>query len=325
MGYWVGIDVGGTNIVCGLLDDSGKLIAKIKRPTHAHLGNDHVIERMADMVTDIIAEQGLMTDDIQAVGAGMPGFVDPVQGVVLDASNLNMRNVPVADPLSRLLDLPVCVDNDVRMYIYGEALRGAGQGFDHVLGVTIGTGIASALVSHGQLYYGGGFMAGEIGHVRMRGLTQNCICGNIGCLETVASASGIIRAARKRIAAGGASLLEHWHQGNLSRITALDVSNAYDLGDPVAIEVLHEAGKRLGEALSYAISILSPDIIVIGGGVAMAGARIFDAMQEEIRNSVVADYWDRLKIKTALRLDDAGVIGSALHAQIRFASGAGYD
>jgi glucokinase len=316
MGYLIGMDIGGTNIVCGLLDPDGKLIRKMKLPTEVEQGSVYVISKISNMIKELLAAENISTPSLKAVGVGMPGFVDPMQGISLFAANLQWKDVPLAALLSSQINTPVFIDNDVRMYVYGEAMNGAGQGYDTVFGLTIGTGLASALVSNGELYYGGGFLAGEIGHIPMEGVQQLCNCGMIGCLETIVSATGIARQARSAIHAGNKSILQEWHS-DLSEITALDVSKAYDLDDKAALKVMQYSGKLLGRGLSYAVPILSPDIIIIGGGAALAGERLLAPMREELRRLVHPMYWERLQIKQAEWIDDAGVIGSALYAKSR--------
>ncbi|WP_168122692.1 ROK family protein [Paenibacillus sp. HB172176] len=318
MNYVIGVDVGGTNIVGGLLDSEGHVLAKKKDSTEAIKGSAHVIGKIAGMVNELLAEQGVSKRELIAVGVGTPGWVDPEQGVVLIASNLNWLDVPLASELSAVLGVSVYIDNDVRMYVYGEAVIGAGRGYEHVYGITLGTGIGSALVERGRLYYGSRYMSGELGHIRVHGLKRRCACGKIGCLETLASATGIARFAVDLIEGGRKSILQEKAAGELSQLTALDVSNAYDEGDEVAIEVLHETGRRLGEALSYAVEIVSPDIIVIGGGSAMAGERLFKPMRDELQQCLEPKFWANLAIRTAEHIDEAGVIGSALHAKARF-------
>jgi glucokinase len=316
--FLVGIDAGGTNTVCGLLDGRGNLLHKIQEPTEAHLGYEQVIDKIARMVKSLLASEQIAPGQVLAVGIGNPGLVDPDRGLVRFAGNLGWRDVEVVKLLQNRLNIPVFADNDVRMYAFGEAIRGAGRGYDHVLAITLGTGIGAAMVNQGQMYYGSGFMAGEIGHIRMDGEQAPCACGMYGCLETVASATGIVRQVREAIANGKSSLLQSWFPGeNLCKITAADVSKAYDAGDAVAVEVLQHTGKLLGKALSYAVSLFSPDVIVIGGGVARAGERLLHPAREELKRFVYKGYWARLTIRTATLLDDAGVIGSGLLARQR--------
>ncbi|ULL19985.1 ROK family protein [Paenibacillus sp. H1-7] len=322
MSYLIGMDIGGTNIVCGLVDASGKLLNKIKQSTEAHLGSAHVFDKIDRMVGELLQSAQLGRDQVAAIGVGTPGFIDPANGITLFASNLQWTNVPTAEEIRKRTGIPTFIDNDVRMYVYGEAVCGAAQGYEHVLGITIGTGLAAAVVNEGRLYYGGGYMAGELGHIPLDEIPYTCGCGLKGCLETVASATGIARQVREQIAAGRSSILTEWLNGGpVDRITAADVSKAYDAGDALAIEVMHHTGRLLGKGLACAVTLYSPDIIVIGGGGAMAGERLFAPMREQLKQSVYSGYWDRLTISQAQWIDDAGIIGSAMAAGTRSQQG----
>jgi glucokinase len=326
MAYFIGVDVGGTNIVCGLVESGGRLLHKLKKTTEAHLGSDYVLGKIAQMIKELTYASAVDIHSISAVGIGTPGIVNPMKGITVFAGNLNWHDVKVAEQLGGMLGLPVFVDNDVRMYVYGEAKHGAAQGYDHVLGVTLGTGIAAAVVEKGELFYGGGFMAGELGHIVIDGVKYVCGCGMTGCLETVVSATGIARQVRERIQAGERSVILEWrapHQ--LNEITAADVSQAYDAGDPLAVDVMNSTGRLLGKGLSYAVTLFSPDIIVIGGGAAMAGERLFQPMREQLKRSVFHAYWDKLAISPASMMDDAGVVGSAVNAENKISGGWSHD
>ncbi|MFD0868388.1 ROK family protein [Paenibacillus residui] len=318
MKYYAGIDLGGTNIVCGLLDEQFQLLRKLKLPTEAAKGGEHVIAKIAGMVDELIGQQGITRKDVLAIGAGIPGLINPAEGICNFAANLSWRDFKVSEKLNQLLGIPVFIDNDVRMYVQGEAAKGAGQGYPVVFGITIGTGVAAALVENGKLYYGGSYIAGEIGHIRMDGEESLCGCGLTGCLETVASATGLARQAREAVEKGTSTIMSSM-VSSPAELTATHLSQAYDQGDQVAIDIMTHTGKQLGRGLSYAVTLLNPDVIVIGGGGANAGERLLGPMKQELQRLVLPMYWDRLEIKTAELLDDAGVIGSAVNASNRVA------
>ncbi len=313
MKHRVGIDLGGTNIVCGLVNEHNKVVDEIKKSTDVHLGSEGVLRRIADTVIELIERNGLSLSAIEAVGAGIPGLINPIEGICMGASNLRWRNVKVAESLAEMLNIPVFIDNDVRMYVLGEALFGAGKEHQAVLGVTLGTGIAAGLLVNGRPFYGSKFIAGELGHIHMQGETAQCGCGMFGCLETVASATGLARQAKQLLAEGRASLLTQLVPDTQS-ITAAHISEAYDQGDAVAIEIMHHSGRILGRALSYAVTLYNPDVIVVGGGASNAGDRILAAAREELKSKVLRMYVDDLEIKLAELGDSAGVIGSAANA-----------
>jgi len=319
----IGIDIGGTHIVCGLVEGDGRLARLLKLPTEAERGSGHVLDKVAVAVKELQA--GLLSDrQVAALGVGTPGLVDPERGVTLFASNLGWKEVPVAEELHRRTGLPVFVDNDVRMYVYGEAMRGAGQGYGTVLGITIGTGLAAALIHRGEAYTGSSFKSGELGHLAIPGIPYSCGCGSHGCLETAVSATGIVRQARELLKNIPNSKLNQERPGRQGEgygsLTAADVSEAYDEGDPVAREVLQRTGVWLGLGLSYAVTLFDPDVLVIGGGVSAAGERLLGPMREKLKSSLYPGYIKKLAILPAAMPEEAGVIGSALAAQQRISS-----
>lgn len=317
MSFWIGIDVGGTNIVCGIVNEKGEVIDSMKKPTEASLGTSSVLDKMAQMTLELAARAGL-SDQISGIGIGIPGLVDPWSGVALYSANLNWRDVPLSAELSRRTSLPVYIDNDVRMYVYGEAVYGAGQGVDYVLGLTVGTGIASAMVNRGHLHYGHLNLAGEIGHGPMDGESAPCGCGFEGCLEASASASGMVREAKRYINEGNETILSEWFpEDQIQHLSAADLSKAMDAGDAVASEIMNHAGVLLGKALVPAVHILSPEVIIIGGGGANAGERLLTPLRQTMMSRLLPDYRQHVSIRTASLGDDAGVIGSAMQAKQR--------
>lgn len=318
MSCCIGIDIGGTNTVIGLIGPDGRIARRAKIATQAADGPDRILDRIAAQVNELLNESGMSKSSVAAIGMGVPGFIDHEQGIAVSSVNLYWKNVPVAEGIRQRLGIPAYINNDVRMYVYGEAAQGAGKGFRHVLGVTVGTGLAAGVVSEGKLYHGGGNMAGELGHIPLEGIPYTCNCGLTGCLETVASATGIVRQAMDRIREGRPTVLRQWFsEETMSRMQAKDISRAYDLGDEVAVEVMNTTGTYLGLGLAYAVTLFSPDVVIIGGGVAAAGERLLAPVREAMKSRLIRNYWDRIRVVTAELGDDAGVIGSGLYAKER--------
>lgn len=316
---YVGIDIGGTNIVCGVTDSDGQLLGTLKWPTEGDQGGDFLVSRLAEMIAVLFKEQDLVLDRLKSIGIGIPGFLDPMQGIVEFAANLNLRDYPIAKRLGEKLGVPVWIDNDVRMYMFGEYMRGAAAGHDHVLGVAIGTGMSGTSINHGEILYGSRYLAGEIGHAVVEGNSYVCGCGMTGCLETLVSAGGIVRQARDRMASAH-SVLAEWfplEAGQSDKMTAADVARAYDLGDQVAIEVFEYTGYVLGVALSVPLILTSPDIVVIGGGVSRAGERLLAPLRRTLKERTHPLYGEKVIVAGALLIDEAGIIGSAVSAKRR--------
>lgn len=287
----------------------------MKCPTDAHLGLDTVLSLIVDMV-NTLRQQFVNTGELVGMGLGIPGLVDPKKGVIVSAGHLQWFNVPVAELLRKRTGLPVYIDNDVRMYMYGEAVAGAGRGYSHILGITIGTGISAAMINDEKLFYGYKAMSGEIGHVQMEGVSEKCVCGLSACLETVASASGMVAQAKKAIATGRSTILTEWFPGEtINQLTAAHISKALDTGDTLANEIITRAGKWIGQALASVVTVLSPEVIIVGGGGALAGERIMSPLRQELNKLLLSDYSDGLHIVLAEHNEDAGIIGSSIHAR----------
>jgi glucokinase len=317
MTLWIGVDVGGTNIVCGAVDQHGKVLHTLKLPTDAASGSASVLDRIAAMSRKVLEELG-RTDDLAGVGIGTPGLVDPHAGMSVNSANMRWRSVPVAAEVSARLGVPVYVDNDVRNYVFGEARFGAGRGFDTVLGITVGTGIAAAIVQRGKLFYGHKAMAGEIGHGPREDIDAVCACGLTGCLEAVASASGMVREAKRLITQGRPTVLSEWFPGDrLADLSAADLSRAMDAGDTLASGILTRAGTLIGRALEAAVHLMSPDVIIVGGGAVLAGERLIAPMREALYPRLLPDFRTDLQIRPAELHDHAGIIGSAMSAMAR--------
>lgn len=309
----IGIDIGGTHMVFGLVDEQGNLQWKQKVKTDLSQGFASLLAMIGTQVDACLMATGLSRQEVQTVGIGMPGRIDAERGICLHASNLNLRDTPVATEVARVTGMFCYINNDVRMYNYGEAIHGAGKNKEYVLGVTIGTGMAGAMIVKGEPYGGYDNRAGEIGHIPIEGGVTPCNCGMIGCLETIVSAPGLARSARNAIKEGVETVLATYHPEPAS-LTAADVSRAYDAGDVAAIEILNHAGSRLGQVLAMLIPMLSPDVIIIGGGVALAEERLLQPVRETLSQLVSPAFLEGMDLTTAQYNDDAGVIGAAAWA-----------
>jgi glucokinase len=311
----IGVDIGGTNTVIGLFDQDLTLQAKKPFRTslpHFPTKTDNpkpFMDELAGEILRLIRE----TDSgarLTAVGTGVPGRVDPVNGISLAAANLAWANVPVAAEMSKRLGVPVYIDNDVRIYTLGEVMAGAGKGSNSVIGVTLGTGLAAAIMVDGKMLGGHNWFAGELGHDAVPGHNWRCNCGGIGCLETIASATGIARLGAEAAEKGNTSLR------SLDRkITAQDVYQAAIAGDSAAADIFRFVGATLGTKLTTAIYLLNPELIVIGGGAAAAGELLFGPIREAINDKYIFNI--KPTIVAAALGDSAGLYGSVHYALSR--------
>ncbi|HEX4627257.1 MAG TPA: ROK family protein, partial [Gemmatimonadales bacterium] len=282
MRYVVGVDLGGTNIVVGTVaEDGSELVGLVSEPTIPEQGADAVLGRIAKLArASMAAARG---KQIAGVGIGSPGPLDTKTGVVLLTPNLGWTNYPLRDRLAEALGLPATLDNDANCAIFGEWWRGAARGAQHVVGLTIGTGIGGGIVLGGEIYRGASDIAGEIGHMTIDLNGRRCKCGNYGCLEAYASGPAIAARAVEGIEAGVDTGLPQYVRGDLSKITAQLVYEAAHDGDDFALEVVKDTARFLGAGVASIVNIFNPGVVVICGGVTLAGERLFGPLKSEVK------------------------------------------
>jgi glucokinase len=317
----IGIDLGGTNLKLALLDAERRIVRRAVVPTGGADGHDAVLSRMVSGIESLRAAAPEL--EIAGIGVGVPGEVEMATGITGDLPNLPGRwiDVPVGPIIADATGLPVGVINDAKAFALAEHRLGGAAGADTALLVTVGTGIGGAVIAHGQILYGVGGMAGEIGHLVMQPEGPRCTCGNLGCLETLASGPAIVAEATRKVAQGFTTALLGLNGGDLGRLTAADVATAADEGDTEAIDVVDRAGAWLGMALAGAIALLAPEVVVIGGGVAPGGSRYLRAAESTARAHTGVIDIDRVAIRPAALGYDAGVIGAALWGSERAGKG----
>ena len=308
----IGIDLGGTNLKLALIDGENRIAARLTVPTGGAEGHNAVIERMIDGVKALRAENAAI--DVVGIGIGVPGEVDMESGITGDLPNLpgRWRNVPVGPAIAAATRLPVRIINDAKAFALAEYRLGAAAGVDTAICVTAGTGIGGAIIARGQILYGLGALAGEIGHLILQPDGPRCTCGNLGCAETLATGPAIVGEAVRRVVQGFTTSLGNLSEGDLDAITPELVARAADEGDLVAMDVIDRAGRWLGLALAGAIALLAPEVVVIGGGVAPAGGRYFHAAEEVARSHTGVIDITRVGFRPASLGYEAGVIGAAL-------------
>ncbi|HEU5431522.1 MAG TPA: ROK family protein, partial [Thermomicrobiales bacterium] len=266
-GWTIGVDLGGTFLKMALLAPDGSIAAREMVPTGGGEGFEAVLGRMAGGVQRLMARAP--GGDVVGIGVGVPGMVDMAVGVVADIPNLPGRwqRAPLGPLLARETGRPTRLINDARAFMLAEHRLGAARGAATALGVTVGTGIGGAIVANGQLLFGLGGAAGEIGHIIVQPDGVACACGNRGCVEPLATGPAIAGEAVRRILQGFTTSLPRLAGNDLNAITPALVAQAAVEGDAVAIEILSDAGRWLGLALAGAIATLAPEVVVLGGGV----------------------------------------------------------
>ena len=310
MRYVVGIDIGGTNIVAGTVaEDGSEVLGLVSEPTLPEQGAEGVLSRIMKLArASMAAARG---KEIAGLGIGSPGPLDTTTGVVLLTPNLGWVNFPLRDRVAGALGMPATLDNDANCAIFGEWWRGAARGASHVVGLTIGTGIGGGIVLAGRVYRGKSDIAGEIGHMTIDLNGRRCKCGNYGCLEAYASGPAIAARAIEGIEAGAESSLPRYVNGDLARITAQIVYEAAHDGDGYALEVVHDTAKFLGAGVANVVNIFNPEVVVICGGVTLAGDKLFSPLRSEVKRRAFKPAVEACRIVPGELTGTAGVYGAA--------------
>lgn len=264
----IGVDVGGTTVKAAIFDSDGQSYGRSEHPTHRHLGPDAVIATIVDTIAEL---RGQVPTDarVAAVGLVVPGVVDAVQGIAVYAANLGWRQLPLRQIVAEAIGLPVALDHDVRAAGLAELEVGAGRGLEEVLFVALGTGIAAAVITRGQVVAGATGRAGELGHLPVFPEGEWCACGQRGCTETYASAASL---SRRYSAASGTS-----------DVSAKDVINRAAAGDALAGRIFEDALTALGRALVSYVLLMDPELILIGGGMSAAGTALLHPLTHEVQ------------------------------------------
>jgi glucokinase len=308
--YIVGIDIGGTNIVVGTVaEDGSEVVGLVSEPTIADQGADAVLTRIVKLARASMA--AARDKEIAGVGIGSPGPLDTARGIVLLTPNLGWTNFPVRDRIGQALGMPAVLDNDANCAIFGEWWRGAARGADHVIGLTIGTGIGGGIVLYGDLYRGASDLAGEIGHMSIESMGRRCKCGNYGCVEAYASGPAIAARAVEGIEAGAETSLPTYVKGDLAKVTAQVVYEAAHDGDDYALEVVKDTARFLGAAVASLVNIFNPQVVVICGGVTLAGDKLFVPLRSEVKRRAFKPAVEVCHIVPGELTGTAGVYGAA--------------
>jgi glucokinase len=314
--YIVGVDLGGTNIVAGVMTTDGSTSLAVRSiATNASVGDEGVAERIVGLVKsvmlDAMSEAGAARGDFVGVGIGAPGPLDRERGIVLVAPNLGWKDFPLRDRIHERVGVPTTLDNDANCATFGEWWQGAARGGRNVVGLTIGTGIGGGLILDGALYHGSSDMAGEVGHTTIDLNGRHCKCGNYGCLEAYASGPAIATRAREvLVREGGESAIPRMVNGRLEDITAQTVYDAAHAGDPVASEIVRDTARYLGAGIANLLNIFNPDTVVIAGGVTAAGDALFVPLRAEVRRRAFSPAVRAVKIVPGELPGTAGVVGA---------------
>jgi glucokinase len=305
---YVGVDVGGTAIKVGICNADGQLLHTYEGPTEASKGTDTILQNIAKYAQQIVVESDYDWEQVDGVGVGIAGFLDIPNGIVKFAPNLKIENVNLKAYLEQELNKTVKVNNDANVAALGEAWGGAGKGIGHCVCYTLGTGVGGGIIIEGKIVEGFMGMAGELGHMAIVPDLEaiQCGCGKMGCLETVSSATGIIRMAKDAVERGDRTSLSQ-----VEDIMAKDVLDAAKAGDEVATRIVNRAAYYLGKSMAMIAIVLNPQYFIIGGGVSKAGDFLFDQIREVFEKYTQDQAKENVKIVAATLGNNAGVVGAA--------------
>ncbi|MCI9676335.1 MAG: ROK family glucokinase [Lachnospiraceae bacterium] len=304
--YAFGVDIGGTTVKIGLFDKEGCVLDKWEIPTVKDNEGTSILPDVAQSLLDKMKEKGIEKEDIMGIGVGAPGAVNSEGTIVGGAVNLGWKPFNIPRALSAYIDVPVKAVNDANAAAFGEMWQGGGKGCNNMVAVTLGTGVGGGIITDGCILTGAAGGGGEIGHIHINDEeTESCGCKNKGCLEQYASATGIARLARRRLAKDDApSVLR---EGGISAKTVFDAVKA---GDRVAIEIAEEFGMYLGKGLASVANVVNPEMFVIGGGVSKAGEILLTFVEPEFQKYAFSACRNA-KFALAKLGNDAGIYGAA--------------
>ncbi|MEV5890890.1 ROK family glucokinase [Nonomuraea fuscirosea] len=301
----IGVDIGGTKVAAGVVDDNGEIVEHTLRPTAADRP-DVVAETVADVVREL--SQGR---DVEAVGVGAAGFVDETRSMVRFAPNLAWREEPLQKKISGMVGLPVVIENDANAMAWGETRFGAGRGQSHVVCLTLGTGIGGGLVFDGALYRGRWGMGAELGHMQVLPGGRPCGCGNVGCWEQYASGQALVKDARE-IAEAEPERARTLLGLAGGKIEGEEITEAARLGDEASLAAFRSLGDWLGQGMADLAAILDPGCFIVGGGVSRAADLFIDRAREAFGERITGrGHRPLAEIKLAELGASAGVVGAA--------------
>lgn len=314
MDYYIGVDLGGTNIDVGIVDENYKLVGSGAVPTNCPREAVEMVDDIVTLVFHLMNTYQIQKQQIISMGIGVPGSVNKEMGIIGYANNLNFTGVPFLSLIKEKIEWPVYLDNDGNVGAWGEFLAGSGRGHHSMVMVTLGTGIGGGIIINDQLFYGCNNSAGEIGHMVIEKNGLPCNCGRRGCFENYASATALIKYAREAMLANRDSMLWEICQKDTNKLNGVSFFEAVKKEDRVAKAVLEQYISYLATGIANLINIFQPDLLCISGGISQAGSLLLDPLKALVEKEVYTrqDKSGQTVLKVAKLVSDAGMIGAAL-------------
>src|SRR5690625_4655988 len=308
--FILGIDIGGTAIKIGIINIDGSIYSKWDIPTNIENQGESIATDAWSSIVEKLDALHIEKDQLQGIGIGAPGFIDEKTGLVYKAVNIGWENFDLAHQFSELANLPVYVANDANVAALGENWIGAGNQANNLIAVTLGTGVGGGIIANGTMISGENGTAGEIGHITIDPEGYECNCGRRGCLETITSATGMVRQAMAIIEKHPESELTAYYHKH-GDITTKDIFDLANQGDELCKQVIHHTADVLGFAISNIAIVVNPSKILIGGGVSQAGEDFIRQIETQFKKYALPRVSDICEFKIAELGNDAGIIGSA--------------
>ena len=310
--YKLGIDLGGTNIVAGVVDENYNIVATGKLKTNAPRPAEEIVDDMVKAVNMAVENAGLKLSDIDSMGVGTPGAIDPVNGIVSYANNLDFYNVPMAKRLKERTGADFYIENDANAAAYGEFIAGAGKGTNDFIAITLGTGVGGGIIIDKKIYSGSNYAGGELGHTVISMGGEMCTCGRQGCWEAYASATALIRQTKQAMIRYPKSVMWEMCENDINKVNGKTAFDAMRKGDDAGKMVVDKYIEYIAVGISNNIIIFQPDVLCIGGGISKEGDTLINPIKAYFDGENYArNIEKKTEIKVAALGNDAGIIGAA--------------
>lgn len=315
--YRLGIDLGGTNIATGVVDENYKIIGSGKVKTNAPRPAEEIVDDMVKSALMAVKDANLTINDIDSIGVGTPGSVVQTTGVVTYSNNLGFYNLPLAEMLEKKLGKKVYIENDANAATYGEYIAGAGKGAENFVAITLGTGVGGGIIIGGKIYSGSNFAGGELGHTVIQMNGEACTCGRNGCFEAYASATALIRQTKQAMIKFPESKMWEICNKDINSVSGRTAFDGARSGDEAAIGVVNDYINYLSVGIANIINTFQPDVFCVGGGISNEGEYLMAPIRKLVKGENYARNMEKnTEIKAATLGNDAGIIGAAYLGEI---------
>ena len=318
MKYTIGVDLGGTNIAVGIVNENYEIVKKGSVPTLAQRGPEPIVHDMAELCKKLLAECEIAMDDVTGAGIACPGTVNPATGIVEYANNIKFSDFPLVALFSKEMDMPaenVKIGNDANLAALGEAVAGAAKGASSSVMITLGTGVGGGVILDGKMLMGCAFGGAELGHTVIELNGRQCSCGRKGCFEAYCSATALVKLTKEKFEATSGTLMHEMCENDVNRVGGKTAFAAMKKGDKAGAEIVDAYISYLACGVANLINIFQPEVFTIGGGVSGEGDNLLVPLKEKVSEQIYSK--DKI-LKTDLRIatlgNDAGIIGAAAFA-----------